>query len=171
MKDKKDGKKGKDKDKKGKDKKKEKDKKKDKDKGKGKKDKLAAESKDKDATSQSKKSKKEKDKKVKDKKGKDKKDKKDKKAKKDKGSEAGSDLNDRVVSSVRSKDLTVLEIRQIMEDEGLEGAMRDDAYILFMNAVKKGLPEELKSVFKTFQQNEDSSFLLSQVMSASEEML
>ena len=58
-----------------------------------------------------------------------------------------------------------------MEDERLESVMRDDAYIIFLNAVKKGLPQALLNVFKNFKENEDSDALLSHVMSASEEML
>ena len=58
-----------------------------------------------------------------------------------------------------------------MEDERLEGVMRDDTYIIFLNAVKKGLPQVLLNVFKNFKENEDSDSLLTNVMSASEEML
>jgi len=58
-----------------------------------------------------------------------------------------------------------------MEDENLDGVMREDAYIIFLNSVKKGLPDDLMNVFKTFKHNGGSDILLSNVMSASEEML
>ena len=49
--------------------------------------------------------------------------------------------------------------------------MREDASILFSNAVKVGLSDELNNAFKSFQQNGKSSILLSKVVGASEEMV
>ena len=49
--------------------------------------------------------------------------------------------------------------------------MRVDAYILFNDAIKKGLDEEIKTVFKLFKKNQDSSFLLTRLQKASEDMM
>ena len=58
-----------------------------------------------------------------------------------------------------------------MEDEEIHRALREDAHIMFENAVKNNAEKEVKNIFKLFIQNKDSSFLVSHVMQRSEEML
>ena len=106
--------------------------------------------------------------------------KKDKGKKKDKkkgkggkkGSAAGSDseasgLNDREADGLP----TAEQILQIMQEEDLPRALREDAHILFDQAVRQNLDDEIRNVFKLFMQSGDSSFLVSHVLSASEEMM
>lgn len=106
--------------------------------------------------------------------------KKDKGKKKDKkkgkggkkGSAAASEaeasgLNDREADGLP----TIEQILQIMQEEDLPRALREDAHILFDQAVKQNLDDEIRNVFKLFMQSGDSSFLVSHVMSASEEMM
>ena len=49
--------------------------------------------------------------------------------------------------------------------------MRVDAYILFCDAIKNGLDDEVKTVFKVFLRNQDSGFLLTRLQKASEDMM
>ena len=106
--------------------------------------------------------------------------KKDKGKKKDKkkgkggkkGSAAASEaeasgLNDREADGLP----TIEQILQIMQEEDLPRALREDAHILFDQAIKQNLDDEIRNVFKLFMQSGDSSFLVSHVMSASEEMM
>ena len=59
----------------------------------------------------------------------------------------------------------------ILRGEGLEKSLRYDAYVFLVNAIKNGLDAETLGIFKHFQESGDSSFLVSRVMSTSEEML
>lgn len=47
-----------------------------------------------------------------------------------------------------------------MEEEELSRALREDAHILFENAIQTNAEKEIKNIFKMFIQNKDSSFLV-----------
>jgi hypothetical protein len=62
-----------------------------------------------------------------------------------------------------ASELTTEVIHKILLEENIEDAMRVDAYILFCDAIKNGLDDEIKTVFRVFLKNQDSSFLLTRL--------
>ena len=58
-----------------------------------------------------------------------------------------------------------------MKDEDIEGALRQDAFVLFDHAVRNSLENDVKNLFWQFQVDGDSGILTSQIMSISEDML
>ena len=65
----------------------------------------------------------------------------------------GPDFVDKQSAREKTNSLTQDEIYKILDEQNIEEAMRVDAYILFNDAIKKGLDEEIKTVFKLFKKN------------------
>lgn len=83
------------------------------------------------------------------------KDKKDKKAKKDKKKEKKPSVQES--DDDLERDVTELpttnEILRISQEEDLEGAIRFDTFILLDSAIRNKLQDNIKNIFKQFQQS------------------
>lgn len=63
------------------------------------------------------------------------------------------------------------QMMQIVEEERLNTALPEDAYILYENAIKTEEDIEIQNIFKRFVKKKDSSYLVESAMSRSEEMI
>lgn len=80
-------------------------------------------------------------------------------------------------SSTESEELTWDRILKIVEQEGIEQALRVDAFSLLLNSIQTSRFQvelqnmELMAIFKQFQRTQDSNLLLTRLLAHSEDMI